>query len=409
MLVLDRGNWAKKISLASCVLAWAVYGHAQEKDLELIVGRWTHDASGEFIQVMPSFSGWEALHSHYGQFAITRDGRAGANLKMSGRGPTSGSVIDCWFYVSVNNATKMTWSLREGPSDKCLSGVYTKVPTAAELAAMRAAEAAEKARTEEARRAAEAAARKAAEEEAARVAEAQRQREERDRRARLGPPSLREIDLVYFDRDEDDGLISRAFERHNINYSTRASSETKPSNVITCTPDVDTRAVRALARILIRAGMKILSVEPSEHPQFKQRITVESYIQDKRRPPITEDDLDSITECYFRHPIVQTYKIKFISDCRYALYIWLLYYVDGDWKMASVGWLHPGRTLLAKDRAVEIESRRNEFWYFARSARGGDMTPASPDKNSVRRRLPDGTYVSFLAARGGETELRCFD
>jgi hypothetical protein len=63
----------------------------------------------------------------------------------------------------------MTWALRDGPSDKCLSSTWAKVPSPAELAAIQAAENSEKARTEAARKTAEEAARKAQDEEAARL------------------------------------------------------------------------------------------------------------------------------------------------------------------------------------------------------------------------------------------------
>jgi hypothetical protein len=298
----------------------------------------------------------------------------------------------------------MTWALRDGPADKCLSGVYTKAPSAAELAAMRAAEEAEKSRTEEARRAADAAARKASEEEAARIAEAQRQREEKARRARLGPPALREVDLVYFERDEDLGLVTRALESSNVNYSTRVSVEPKPSNVVTCTPDVDMRAVKTLVRILIRGGIKILGVRHSIHPQFKNRITVESYVIGNRRPPLVDSDIDSISECDFWHDI-PAYKIRFTSDCSDPLYVWVLHYVDGDWKIVPVGWVRNGR---APKPAVylgyEIQLDTDTFWYAARREDGTNVKWAD---RTVGRTLPDGSSLYFKKRGGGIVNFTC--
>ncbi|SFU42789.1 hypothetical protein SAMN02799631_00642 [Methylobacterium sp. 174MFSha1.1] len=106
------------------------------------------------------------------------------------------------------------------------------------------------------------------------------------------------VDLVYFDRSADDGAIMKLLQASNIAFSTRQSSESTKSNAITCTPDVPLRAIKTLARLMIKNNIAIRVITPSLYPELRMRMTVESYGGYVTSNAIlTEAAIDKMTSC----------------------------------------------------------------------------------------------------------------
>ena len=129
-----------------------------------------------------------------------------------------------------------------------------------------------------------------------------------------GPPELKDIDLVYFQRDADEGRVIKALAGLQVEPSTRTSNEASPSNVLICGPDVSGAAVVTLGTALIKAGVEIYGVKPSLYPQYRNRITIETYDVSSAFVPLSVKDLSRLGDCrrFFKE---RENRLALINEC----------------------------------------------------------------------------------------------
>ena len=336
--------------------ATSVLSESKSDNMELISGKWSHDTTGEVVTISQNFLGWELFHSKFGQFSLSTSSelRGGANMKMSGRGPTHGSVIDCYIYISWNSPSAMTWNLREGPSEACLVGKFSKVPTSQEIKAQAALEEAER-KAREARAAAHKAAAEASDRrakleadkaaalatEAKNISDAEKTKADRELKERTanfqkertdrkfqnqnGPTELRGVEVVYIDKPQDLGAIKEILSENNILYSTRASVNNVETNFLNCGPDVNISATKKLATLLIKAGIGLRAIGDSPYPQYRNRLTLEGISDLSKYPIVTQQEVDNMTSCNVHHQVGKT-PISIKNGCgRGNMKVFILY------------------------------------------------------------------------------------
>lgn len=91
-----------------------------ESGLARIVGEWNNNSTAENIVIRSTPLGYEAWVSHLGQASLSISSRKGGNLELSTRD------LSCLYLVTFTAGEQMNWQLREGPSEKCLNGQFTK-------------------------------------------------------------------------------------------------------------------------------------------------------------------------------------------------------------------------------------------------------------------------------------------
>lgn len=259
----------KLIAALFAATAIVAPAHAQERDdLEKLVGRWAHEGTGTVMRIEPAFIGWELWHARFGQFALVQDSTAGAHIKMSGQPRADGTVNECFYYVSmVQNGERMILNRRKGSVADCLEGAYAYV---AQPGKTRAQE----------------------------IADAIAYRRRLTSAVASGPSDMQGVEVIYFEREADNGKVRQALERGGIGFDPRASESPERSNVITCQRDVPIEATKYLARTLIEAGIPIRAIRPTQFQQFSKRLTVE-YLGAwmPTRPLVTLAQVDALTTC----------------------------------------------------------------------------------------------------------------
>jgi hypothetical protein len=116
--------------------------------------------------------------------------------------------------------------------------------------------------------------------------------------AMAGPPSeLEGVRVKYFPRNADQGLVTNALDAAGIPFIPESSKETRLSNVVTCTPDVDALAVQKVALAVLQGGVQIRAIVPSIHPEKRQFITIETYDGYDDDPVIAAHEIRSLTAC----------------------------------------------------------------------------------------------------------------
>ena len=110
------------------------------------------------------------------------------------------------------------------------------------------------------------------------------------------------VEIDYYQRAADNGKIAGAFQKAGINFVPEISTDSRPSNVITCTPDVDPLAIQAVALVLQRGGAGIRYIVASRYPEKRQLVTVETYEGiTEEDPPISESEIRRLTACPTSH------------------------------------------------------------------------------------------------------------
>jgi hypothetical protein len=111
------------------------------------------------------------------------------------------------------------------------------------------------------------------------------------------PPEFAGVDILYFPKAADEGLVADAFSAIGIKYREGTPEGFDPSNVVSCTPDVPIEAVRKVAIALINKGVKLRGIAPQTWPGVRMRITVENYWTYVEKPLLTTEDIDNIDRC----------------------------------------------------------------------------------------------------------------
>ena len=107
---------------------------------------------------------------------------------------------------------------------------------------------------------------------------------------------LSDVDVIYFPRSADRGLVEAIFRGSGISYTTQPSKKTTASNVITCTPDVQFEDVKALAVRLVNGGVPIRLIVPQWHA-VSNRVTVEHLKFADSYPMLTETAIGKLKSC----------------------------------------------------------------------------------------------------------------
>ncbi|WP_262030208.1 serine protease [Microvirga sp. Mcv34] len=132
----------------------------------------------------------------------------------------------------------------------------------------------------------------------------------------LGPPQdarraaalekLRDIDVVYWRKKRDEGLVERVLRKYNIRYTPRESgfydgtdfSQDKTDS-IACTPDVPGNVIREFALLLFDEGvpLKFISEMDKANSAIRNRLTIEALDPDNEKELLSRQDILNIKQC----------------------------------------------------------------------------------------------------------------
>ena len=374
----------------------ASIAYAQSNPMDRLNGRWIDPKNGKRVDIQPSTFGWEALHSEFGSMSVVTTGEAGANIKMSGQ--AAGETLDCLYYIVFNLSGDMTLERKAGPPDKCFAGRLERGMTPSEVAAQAAAAEAAARKTAEAKAAADAAIKRAEEEKQSELERIQKLREYEKRLKAEGPSELLDVELIYFARDADEGIIKDALFKAKVAFSDRASTESRKANAVVCGSDVSISAVKKTIRILMESGVKIYAIHPSGYPQFPKRITIEgSDAVNSSHMPITYKELESLEECQFlkRKPIPS---FSQINRCNYEIELFVRYYDPVN------EWVNKRFRLAPGEQSSPVAARNENFYFFWR-ATTGSFKSARRD-GAIVRQISDGSMQYFNHVRTAEPLVR---
>lgn len=104
------------------------------------------------------------------------------------------------------------------------------------------------------------------------------------------------IDVLYFERSQDGGLVDGLLDRSGVSYRTQSSTKNAPSNVVTCTDDISFDSVKQITIELVRAGVPIRLIAPQWH-QVTNRITIENLNFADRYKLLTENTINRMKAC----------------------------------------------------------------------------------------------------------------
>ena len=114
----------------------------------------------------------------------------------------------------------------------------------------------------------------------------------------IGPRELEGVSVLYFPKDLDQNRVLYALQAAHISYSLAAPENTKPTNVLTCTPDVGPAAVKKLARLMLDVGVNLRAILPSVHSEFRNTITLEAYEGNiDWHPVLSREEIETFTSC----------------------------------------------------------------------------------------------------------------
>jgi hypothetical protein len=310
------------------VFSFAEIAFAQENIFPRMVGKWRELATATTIIVEPDGAVFAQGGPFYGQ--IERSIEGGGNFAFENR--ENRCVYDIAFLENGGSSWGLRHETKPGTCPK--TGNFVKISEPGE---------AEKREVEK--------------------REEERQKREAERQA--AQADLDGIDVVYFGRAADEGKVIEVLARFGLSYSTRDSSETRSSNVITCGSGVPVLAIRRIANILIDAGVPIRAITPSEYPEYASRITIESYHRYEEQPVITKNQISSLTECKETSARRVTYWDLLDNDPEaIGAAISTMYLItEGD--VVTFYYEIPGKymqTLVNKD-TLKFKGKKNGQWY----------------------------------------------
>jgi hypothetical protein len=104
------------------------------------------------------------------------------------------------------------------------------------------------------------------------------------------------VEIIYFRKRADKDVIEKLLNDSHIPFSLRDPQSLLPTDSITCTPDVPIEALKKLLHILLRGGVGIKGIAPSEY-NFPKRITIENINISDDIPSLSPRTVDNLTSC----------------------------------------------------------------------------------------------------------------
>ncbi|RWC00612.1 MAG: caspase family protein [Mesorhizobium sp.] len=90
--------------------------------------------------------------------------------------------------------------------------------------------------------------------------------------------ALANTDILYFERSSDMGLVRASLDQAQLDSRIASADYDWPSNVISCTSDVDFQGVKELAKVLVNNGVVLRAIAPQIH-DVVNRVTIENYAE----------------------------------------------------------------------------------------------------------------------------------
>jgi hypothetical protein len=234
----------------------------------------------------------------------------------------------------------------------------------------------------------------------------------------MGPRELENINVIYFQKAEDQGKVAKALSEAGVPFSTRDSVMGIPANVITCTADVPVAAVKRLGFMLMDAGITLRAIRPSIHPEFPKRMSIEAYSGNTAHyVPITRAQLSQIETCTYGNDI-ESHTLRVKNDCSKTqrVKIHVMYanlYASGKWETVEEDDVaHQETRTITDDDGDEIASLDSDFFVHAEGVRSDGRTidwPGRDDDNPEigRYKIPSGAFKYFRRIKSDSWILVC--
>ncbi|TBG15990.1 S1C family serine protease [Rhizobium leguminosarum] len=113
----------------------------------------------------------------------------------------------------------------------------------------------------------------------------------------LPPNPLEGTKVVYFEKTADGGKVRQVLDENNIATDIRISETSGTTNWIYCTQDVPIDHLKKLASSLVEAGVGIVGISPSVHPELSHRLSIEKISLDAPRLSLSSSQIESIEAC----------------------------------------------------------------------------------------------------------------
>jgi len=135
-----------------------------------------------------------------------------------------------------------------------------------------------------------------------------------------GSVPLDGIDVVYFKKDRDDGIVEKALSRTGIGARVMASSTylgydftPDKTDTLACTRGISVAAIKKVALALLNNGIELrgISVMDANYANITSRLTIESTNNSAR--PLTRSEIEKLSECPDQHDVVYGNKRKRID------------------------------------------------------------------------------------------------
>lgn len=226
-----------------------------------------------------------------------------------------------------------------------------------------------------------------------------------------GPASGEQsMDIIYFKRAADAGRVEQALTNSNFTYRFQRSMEQVPSNILTCSPDIDIEKVKAVASALISAGINLRAIWPPAplYTGIPNRMSIESYPRRDVRnaQPITLEQVASLQKCDYNNMTSERRIFFRTSNCS-DLYNVIIAYVD-----AGTGQLKFSRaTNVGRDyheftdtSGRPVITADDNVHYFIKNARTNQLANLGPPSRDFS--FADGSQGSFYS-RGTTFTMPC--
>lgn len=230
------------------------------------------------------------------------------------------------------------------------------------------------------------------------------------------PPSeLDGIDVHYFEKEADHGLIAQILSDAKVSFQARIPESDTESNVITCTDDVSGPAIVRLATLLLENGVRIRAITRSIH-RVSNRLTIETYGRHTDKDILTLDDIAGITECPDSGLAIARYSkdLSITNECDSAtgltVYLRIWNSRKAQWEITSETGLKKGVSRIVTDRAGDqIEYDGGEYFYFARGkSPQGQLLLWGGTTQKYRFPLPDTPRtLAYFRNKRGALHLTC--
>ncbi|MFO1159328.1 MAG: serine protease [Reyranellaceae bacterium] len=179
---------------------------------------------------------------------------------------------------------------------------------------------------------------------------------------KVGRPSLSGLDILYFEKAIDEGVVEEVLRRERVTFRPIKSSPgyVDETNVVTCGSSNAVGVAKWLAVQLLDAGVRIKGIAPQANP-VEKKITIEHYPEYVRQPVLTKERLSAISRCPGWSEIVAP-SIKITNSCanRYLdTYVRYFHPTREEWITAVKYGLKPGETWEVSDEnGVRVGSGR---------------------------------------------------